>query len=67
MNIYNYWMFRLRPILAAEKKQQLLFLAADRVGFEYSYFDKQDVHFFGGSCAIMLNPTYLIRNLGKKK
>ena len=47
-------------------KPPVLFLAADRVGTEYSYYDKKDAHFFGSSCAMMLNPPYLISRLGKK-
>jgi hypothetical protein len=43
-----------------------LFLVSDRVGTEYSFFDKKDVHFFGSSCAMMLNPPYVVGRLGKK-
>lgn len=67
--MYEYWIHRLTPILNKKKensKPPILFLAADRVGTEYSYFDKKNTHFFGSSCGLMLNPPYLISRLGKK-
>lgn len=36
----------------------------DRVGSEYDVFAKKKVQFYGSSCAMMLNPTYMIKNLG---
>ena len=67
--MYNYWLHRLTPLLSVKNqppKKPILFLAADRVGTEYSYFDKKDTHFFGSSCAIMLNPCYVVQKLSKK-
>ena len=67
--MYNYWLHRLSPMLNKKNeplKPPALFLAADRVGTEYSYYDKKDTHFFGSSCGIMLNPPYLVGRLGKK-
>ena len=65
--MFNYWMHRLQPLLKGEGKRPVLFLAADRVGSEYSYFDKKETHFFGSSCGIMLNPNYIVQKLGKKE
>jgi hypothetical protein len=68
--MYNYWIERLRPLLDLGKtktKISCLFLAADRVGKEYSFYDQKYIDFFGGSCAIHLNPNYVIRCLPKCK
>ena len=67
--MYNYWLHRLTPLISKKNEapmKPIMFLAADRVGTEYSYFDKKDTHFFGSSCAIMLNPPYIVQKLGKK-
>ena len=43
-SMYNYWLHRLDPLLNHKNqplKQKILFLAADRVGKEYSYFDEK--------------------------
>lgn len=67
--MYNYWLHRMRPLLSVSSqnniKSEALFLAADRVGTEYSFYDKKDTQFFGSSCAIHLNPPYLIQKLSK--
>lgn len=39
VDIYNYWLNRLTPILKG--KRNIYLLAADRVGREYSYYDKK--------------------------
>jgi hypothetical protein len=63
MKMYNYWLERLNPV----SKKHVLFLAADRVGPEYSYYDKEDIVFLGSSCALSLNPHQLIERLDKTK
>lgn len=44
-------------------KRTTLFLAADRVGKEYDVFAKKETMFYGSSCAIMINPFKIIKNL----
>lgn len=41
--MYNYWLHRLGPLLAGkgQDRQPVLFFVADRVGTEYSYYDKK--------------------------
>jgi hypothetical protein len=60
---YTYWLSRMMPLIQDTKKQRLLFVC-DRVGYENDVFAKKKVQFYGSSCAIMLNPTYMIKNLG---
>lgn len=67
--MYNYWLHRMRPLISVTSqgdiKPPVLFFAADRVGQEYSFYDKKNTHFFGSSCAIHLNPPYVIQKLSK--
>ena len=67
--MYNYWLHRLRPLITITSqnkiKDEVIFFAADRVGTEYSYYDKKDCQFFGSSCAIHINPPYVIQKLSK--
>jgi len=58
---YNYWIHRLQPVIL--NKQTFLFLASDRVGQEYDFIAKKNITFYGSSCAIMFNPTNIIKNL----
>lgn len=60
---YNYWLNRMMPLIQDTKNQRLL-LFCDRVGCENDVFAKKKVQFYGSSCGIMLNPTYMIKNLG---
>lgn len=62
MATYNYWLHRLRPLINLPKQRLLLF--CDRAGYEDDVFAKKKIQFYGSSCAIMLNPTYIIKNLG---
>lgn len=59
----------MRPLLSVTsqkiERSPVLFFAADRVGREYSYYDKKETQFFGSSCALHLNPPYLIQKLSK--
>jgi hypothetical protein len=50
------------PLIQDTKKQRIL-VFCDRVGHEYDVFAKKKVQFYGSSCAVMLNPTYMIKNL----
>jgi len=61
--MYNFWLERLSPI----SNKHVLFLAADRIGPEYSYYDKKNITFLGSSCALTLNPHRLINQLDKTK
>lgn len=67
MQIYNYWAYRLKPVLKPSSTKNVLFLAADRVGTEYGFFNKEYTCFMGGSCAISFNPNVLVDRLDKKK
>jgi len=51
------------PLIHDTQKQRIL-LFCDRVGWENDVFVNKKLQFFGSSCAIMLNPTYMIKNLG---
>lgn len=62
--MYQYWLERLHPIIGKNQKN-ILFLAADRVGREYSHYDKNDFNFLGASCALSINPVRLIDKLDK--
>jgi len=64
-SIYNYWLDRLRPILKPNSNRKRLFLVANRVGEEFSFYDKKNFWFMGSSCAITINPTYLVDRLDK--
>lgn len=66
IEIYNYWLNRLDPLLAPKSNKHILFLAADRVGVEYSYYDKKEITFMGGSCALSINPHKLVSKIDKK-
>lgn len=59
----------MRPMISVSSqndiKPPVVFFAADRVGREYSFYDKKDTQFFGSSCAIHLNPPYVIQKLSK--
>ncbi len=66
IGIYNYWLNRLKPLLKPNGKKNILFLAADRVGEEYSYYDKKKFHFLGSSCGLSINPNAIIGSLDKK-
>jgi len=57
---YSYWIHRLKPLVGGKTS---LFLVSDRVGKEYDYFAKKIIRFYGSSCAIMFNPTKVIKNL----
>ena len=61
---YNYWIHRLRPLILSKKTT--LFLAADRVGVEYDVFAKKNTMFYGSSCAMMFNPSKILKNLDIK-
>lgn len=63
--IYNYWLDRLRPVLKG--KRDVSFLAADRVGSEYSHYDKKQICFMGGSVAISLKPPNVVVESVDKK
>lgn len=62
-------MHRMRPLVSIKShniiKDPMIFFAADRVGKEYSYYDKKEAQFFGSSCAIHINPPYIIQKLSK--
>lgn len=66
MDTYNFWLERLSPILKPKGQRNVLFLAADRIGQEFSYYDKKNIDFLGSSCAISINPHQLIDRLDKK-
>jgi hypothetical protein len=51
---------------AVLSKKTVLFLAADRVGIEYDVFAKKQTMFYGSSCAIMFNPSKILKNLDIK-
>ena len=38
---------------------------ANRVGEEYSFYEKKNFWFMGSSCAITINPTLVLDRLGK--
>jgi hypothetical protein len=61
---YNLWIHRLQPVVLSKKT--FLFLAADRVGSEYDYYAKKETMFYGSSCAVMLNPAKMLKNLDIK-
>jgi protein N-terminal amidase len=61
---YNYWIHRLKPLILS--KRTTLFLAADRVGVEYDEFAKKNTIFYGSSCAMMFNPSKILKNLDIK-
>lgn len=61
---YNYWIHRLQPVVLSKKT--FLFLAADRVGTEFDVFAKKNTIFYGSSCAIMFNPSKILKNLDIK-
>lgn len=63
--MYNFWLNRLLPILKPRSEKNVLFLAADRIGEEYSYYDKKNTNFLGSSCALSINPHQLIDRLDK--
>jgi hypothetical protein len=65
-DIYNFWLDRLRPIYTPKSQRNVLFLAADRIGEEYSYYDKKKINFLGSSCALSINPHSVIDRLDKK-
>lgn len=66
MEMYNYWLNRLKPLLKPNSKKNVLFLASDRIGKEYSHYDKKNISFLGSSCAISINPNTIIGSLDKK-
>jgi hypothetical protein len=66
IEMYNYWFERLSPILKPRSQRNVLFLAADRIGQEYSYYDKKNIDFLGSSCAMSINPHELIDRLDKR-
>lgn len=66
MEIYNFWLMRLKPLLKPNSTKNVLFLAADRIGKEYSHYDKKNISFLGSSCALSLNPNAIIDRLDKR-
>ena len=51
------------PLIQEGKKQRLL-VFCDRIGSEMDVITKKNAQFYGSSCALMLNPSYMIQNLG---
>lgn len=50
--------------LIQEAKTQRLLVFCDRIGSEMDVISKKKAQFYGSSCAMMLNQTYMIKNLG---
>lgn len=51
----------MQPVLLSKKT--FLLLAADRVGSEFDFFAKKQISFYGSSCAMMFNPSKILKNL----
>ena len=65
IEMVNYWLYRLKPLLKPTSTKNLCFLAADRVGKEYVYCEKKEGYFLGFSCALSINPHVLLDNLDR--
>ena len=58
-------MDRLQPLLKPHCQKKRVLLVANRVGEEYSFYEKKNFWFIGSSCAITINPTLVLDRLGK--
>lgn len=57
----DYWIGRLKPLIDATPKKNVLFLCSDKVGKEKCYALEKDkvveIQFIGSSCVSSINPS----------